>query len=92
MQDWMDAILHYMSDEHRRRSLSEIDPEKCSPEERKVLSELYSIKEGIEALKEACIESKGDASLVPSQLIEFGLKGQSSIQKWVKRAAYVQLE
>ena len=86
MQDWMDAILHYMSDEHRRRSLSEIDPEQLSADERKVLTELYSVKEGIMALKEACLEAKGDVGQVPPELIELGLKGQSSIQKWVSGA------
>jgi len=82
MQDWIDALYHYMSEAEGRKSLSEIDG--LSSEEAKVLQELCRIKEGIMSLKEACVEAKGDKEQIPAELIDMGLKGQAAITKWVQ--------
>merc|ERR1712194_775643 len=89
MQDWMDAVLHYMA-APGRKSLSEIDTDGFTNEEKKLLAELHSIKESITALKEAGFEAKGDRSKIPNELVQEGQKGQKSIQKWVQNPRVAQ--
>jgi len=85
MQDWMDAILHYMTAERRETLNQASSAKKYTPKEQAIADELEKFKDAITSLKEHMADNGGRRDTIPAELLDACLEAQKTIKAWVSR-------
>jgi len=84
MQDWMDAILHYMSQDESPSRRKEAE-KAYTPKEKAVADQLEKFKEAIMDLKDHMGESGGRRDTINSDLMDTVIEAHKTIQSWIQR-------